>query len=455
MQVQLENADTLNATLRVDIAKEDYLENYKKALNEFRKGSSLKGFRKGKAPMGYIRKIYGQSALADAVNDTLQKAINEHLKEHEIKYIGQPLPSEEQEQFEFDAANPADYSFAFDMGLVPPIEIKGLDATVERFDVAVGDERVDSEWESYLKRMGNRVDVEDGIESGDVLFVRARELDGDALKEEGWEASFAIAIDDFADEGLQKDVFKMKIGDTFKFAPDNLEKDRDMDFIRKYHLGLEQEPDREISDAFEAEIERVQRQTAAEVNQELFNQMFGEDKVKSEDEAREQIRTYIKESYDQQADAVLYRVMQDSLMSENEVDLPETFLDRWLEFNRREEDPEPTDHDRLDFRLDLKWQLLKDKIAESNKLEVTQQDLEAGAYRTVMQYVGPYGDADGVRRLVGSVLGNQEQVDRIAREVLANKVFEVLKGTFSISDKSISEDDFQEESKKILEAHRH
>lgn len=455
MEVKMENRDTLNAKLRIEISKDDYITEFDKALKSFRNKSSLKGFRKGKAPMGYIRKIYGQSALADAVNDVLQKGLTEHLSKEEIRYIGQPLPAEEQEQMEFDAASPGDYKFTFDLGLVPQIDLKGLDASIQRYDVQVAPEVVDEEWQNNLKRMGSRVEVEDKIEPGDILFVRARELDGGKVKEEGWEASFAIGIDDFADEKLQKKVLKMKAGDSFEFSPSNLEKDRDISFIRKYHLGLEDQPDREISDTFSAEIERVQRMADPIIDQSLFDRMFGEDKVHSVDEAKEEIRKYIKDSLDQQADAVLYRQMQDSLMKANEIELPAEFLDRWLDYNRREDEPVPSDHDRLDFRLDLKWQLIKDKIAEQNSLEVTSEDLEAGAYRRVMQYVGPYGDPNGIRQLVSAVLGNEEQVDRIARETLANKVFGVLKESFKIVDKPISEEEFRDKAKEILEAHRH
>ena len=455
MEVQMENKDALNATLRIEIAKDDYLNDYNNALKKFRNQSALKGFRKGKAPMGYIRKLYGEAALADAVNDVLQKGLRDHLSEKSLRYIGQPLPSEEQEQVAFDPADPQDYKFSFDLGLVPDIELKGLDSKIERFDVQISDDVVEEEWQNNLKRMGERHDVEDGIQEGDILFVRANEMEGDALKENGWEASFAIAINDFADAELKDKVMAMKTGDTFVFNPSNLETDRDIDFIRKYHLGLEDQPEKEISETFQAEIEKVQRMGDPEINQELFDRMFGEDKVHSADEAREEIKNYIKRQMDQQADAVLYRQMQDSLMDSNEIELPVAFLDRWLDYNRKEGEQEPSDHDKLDFRLDLKWQLIKDKIAEENKIEITQEDLEAGAYRTVMQYMGPYGDSTAMQQLIRTILSNEEQVDRIARETLANKVFDVLKGTFDIKDKSIPEDDFREKAKEIMEAHRH
>ncbi len=175
------------------------------------------------------------------------------------------------------------------------------------------------------------------------------------------------------------------------------------------------------------------------------------EKVDSEEKAKDEIRQSIKADLDRRADAVLYKEMQKSLMDANPMDLPEDFLQRWLDSQRRENEPEPTDQDRADFLLDLKWQLIKDKIARANDLKVENEEIEEGAYRRVYQYIGPYGDAETIRRLVGTILGNRDQVSSISREVMANKVFEVLKGSFKINDESISEDAFVEQSDAILQ----
>jgi trigger factor len=209
-----------------------------------------------------------------------------------------------------------------------------------------------------------------------------------------------------------------------------------------------------VTDTFKAEIERVQRAVPAELNQDFFDKLFGEGKVSSEEEARAEIEKGIKAEFDRQADAVLYKEMQKSLMEANPMDLPEEFLQRWLNTQRDENQPEPTEADRADFILDLRWQLIKDKIAQANDLQVENEEIQQGAFNRVFQYLGPYGNEDTVRQLAGSILGNREQVQQIAREVMASKVFDVLKESFEITEKTVDKDTFKEESERILEPMR-
>ncbi len=141
-------------------------------------------------------------------------------------------------------------------------------------------------------------------------------------------------------------------------------------------------------------------------------------------------------------------------MDTNTMDLPEEFLMRWLETNRKAEEAVPTETDRSDFMLDLKWQLIKDKVAVANELKVENEEIQDAAYRRVYQYVGPYGDKETVQRLAGSILGDREQVERISREVMANKVFEVLRESFEVTDEAISEEDFKAVSDEVLQPMR-
>lgn len=451
MNINLENIDTLNATLEIVIAKEDYEPKYKEALNDFRRKGTFKGFRKGKTPLGYIRKIYGESALAETVTDLLQKTVMDYLNENKVNFLGQPLPVENQERINFDPKQLESYTFKFDLGMAPEFEVQGLDATIKRHDIEVKTTQVDEEWEKYRKQLGTSVNPEDDVVDGDILYLKATELMDGKPKEGGVEASFSVQIDDFAVDDLRKKVLKMKKGDTFKYAPLELEKGRDMEFVRKYHLGLEDQPDLELSDEFEAEIESINRIIPAETNQEFLDKLFGEGKITTEEEGRGEIEKGIKAEMDRRADAILYKNMQRSLMDANDLDLPEAFLQRWLETNRKVEDPTPTDADMSDFMLDLKWQLVKDKIAVANELKVENEEIQEGAYRRVYQYVGPHGDQETVKNIASTILADKEQVERISREVMANKIFEVLRKSFDVKDEAITEEDFKAVSEEVLQ----
>jgi len=451
MNINLENIDPLNATLEIVIAQEDYEPKYKEALNDFRKKGTFKGFRKGKTPLGYIRKIYGESALAEAVTELLQKTVMEYLNENKVNFLGQPMPVKDQERINFDPKQLESYTFKFDLGMAPEFEVQGLDATIKRHDIEVKTALVDEEWEKYRKQLGTSINPEDDIVDGDILYLKATEHVDGKPKEDGVEASFSVQIDDFADDDLRREVLKMKKGDSFKYTPLNLEKGRDMEFVRKYHLGIEEQPDLEISEEFEAEVESVNRVVPAEVNQEFIDKLFGEGKITTEEEGRAEIEKGIKAEMDRKADAILYKNMQSSLMDANELELPEAFLQRWLKTNRKEEEPTPSESDVKDFMLDLKWQLIKDKIAVANELKVEKEEIQEGAYRRVYQYVGPYGDQETVQRIAGTILADKDQVERISREVMANKIFEVLRKSFDVKDEAISEEDFKAVSDEVLQ----
>ena len=450
MNINLENIDPLNATLSIVISKEDYEPKYKETLNDFRRKGTFKGFRKGKTPLGYIRKIYGESALAETVTELLQKTVMDYLNENKVNFLGQPLPADNQERISFDPKDLTSYEFKFDLGMGPEFEVEGLKAPITRHDISVDAAKVDEEWEKYRKQLGTSINPEDDVVEGDVLYLMATELEEGKPKENGVKASFTVQIDDFADADLKAKVLKLKKGGKFTYAPDNLEKDRDMKFVRKYHLGLEDQPDLEITNEFEAEIESINRVVPAEINQEFLDKLFGEGKVVNEEEGRAEIEKGIKGDLDRRADAVLYKNMQTSLMKANTLVLPEEFLKRWLKSNRKEEEAIPSEHDMSDFMIDLKWQLIKDKIAVANDLKVEKEEVQDGAYRRVYQYVGPYGDQETVKRLAGSILADRDQVERISREVMANKVFEVLRKSFKVEDESVSEEDFKVASAEVL-----
>ena len=124
MNIVQNKVDDLNLELTLEINKDDYADRRKKRLNAQKRTAEIKGFRKGMVPMSLIERIYGQSALVDAVNDLIAESLNNFIKENNLKVVGEPLPSEDQPKTEWENGN--DFTFKFDVAMYWPALASGI-----------------------------------------------------------------------------------------------------------------------------------------------------------------------------------------------------------------------------------------------------------------------------------------------------------------------------------------
>ena len=109
-KVVREDIDTLNASLTISISREDYAPTFEQELKKYRDKAHIKGFRKGKTPMSFLKKAYGQSVLSEVINEMLQKELITFMQEDPAAYLGQPIPSEDQPPIDFDVKELEDYT---------------------------------------------------------------------------------------------------------------------------------------------------------------------------------------------------------------------------------------------------------------------------------------------------------------------------------------------------------
>jgi trigger factor len=450
-KVERQDIDDLNAVLTVTLEKSDYEPKFKSELNKYRKQANMKGFRKGKTPLSVLKKMYGQSVLAEVINEMLQKELNDYLKEQDLQILGQPLPSDDQKPQAFDVKNLEDYEFKFDLGLSPDFELKGADesTTVEKMVVEIPQENLEEDLQAARKRHGERESVEDDtVKDNDMVKFKAVELEGDAPKEEGIETEFSILVSDNTKEALKEELKKKKAGDSIRFNINELEEDRDEEYIRKYYLNLEEDDEREFNDTFEAEITEVSRIAPAELNQAFFDQAFGEGVVSSEEEALEQLRKQSQQFYEKQAEALVSRQIQEKLMEQNHMELPEAFLKRWMKATNEEATEETVEKEFESFRDNLRWSLIRNRLADDYSIEVQEQDLLEAAKRRIRNYLGGQS-IPGMEQMLDStaarLLQDEDQVEQLAQEVLTDRVFEVLLEKVNVEEKPVSLEEFEEE----------
>ncbi len=450
-KVVREDKENLSAELTMTITKDDYTPKLDSEMKKHRKKAQMKGFRKGKVPMGVIKKMYGQSLLVEVVNDTIQKEITKYLTDENIEILGQPLPSDDQEQFEFDINNLRDFVFKFDIGKAPEFELQGLSADdgFDRYAVEVPASMLDKEMEQAMKKFGERESVEGKIIENDVITLNAEELEDDAIKLGGWASTFNILIDQIESEDLKKEILTKSTGDKIKFNIHQLEKNSTEESVRKYLLNVsEADADVVIGEEFEATIGEIQRIALAELNQEFFDKAFGEGNVKSEEEARAKFEAEIAKYYDKQAESLLFRDFQDYLLEKNVIELPNTFLKRWIKASNENATDDVIDKEYENFSKNLQWSLIKGKIVKQFDLSVSEEEIFEGFKERVRGYFQGYGDELIILNTANRLMEDQKQVDQLYQELMSDKLFESVRGVVKINDKKITAEEFDVVIKK-------
>ncbi|MEO6760656.1 MAG: trigger factor, partial [Saprospiraceae bacterium] len=355
--------DNTSAVLTVSVPRETFKPKLDAELKKFRQKANLKGFRQGQAPMDFVKRMYGNNIFGEMLNELLSQELYDYLRDSGLQVLGQPLPTEDQANFNFKIDNPdPEYIVNYEVGYVPAFELKGLDRNepYERLVVSNLDALAEDDLNYARKRMGSRTSPENDIQENDLVKIAAHEMEGDQPKADGWETTITILVKDVADEVLKARLLGHKKGDTIRLNPRLIENKDDEKHYRKYILSLEKDDHREVSDTFEGEIVDVSRVGEAELNEEFYKGYFGPG-VTNREEAMDQIKKGIVQFYDVRSNALLMRSFQERLMAENPIELPDTFLKRWLFVNNNGNLPvEQIDREFPAFADNLRWSLLRD-----------------------------------------------------------------------------------------------
>ncbi|MBR9922721.1 MAG: trigger factor [Bacteroidetes bacterium] len=452
-----EDIDKLNATLTVKLAADEYKPTVQDELKKLRSKVTMKGFRKGKTPMSMVRKMYGPGILSDVIDKEVNKAMTDYLVKEKLSFLGNPIPSEEQKDFDFDVNDLQDFEIAFDLGLVPEFELAGLDEKTKfpKYAVKVDKKTIDKELNNMLKRLGTQEATEEEIEEDDILRLTAKELDGRKLKEDGHETNFSVAVKDLSKDAAKK-VTGKKVGVSFNFDIFELEEKANRENVINNMLQLTDDtPD--VGDKYKFTVDEVIRLKPAEPTEENLVQLFGPDRAKTEEEARAAIEEDISKYFDNQADGILFKQVQKHLLESNEktIPLPDNFLKRWLVSRNQENDlsVEEIEKDYPMFSEDLRWRLIKEKLMEKFDIKIEENDIRDAFRQQFSQYLGAMGagNEELIEGTIDRAMQSQDQVERVQQEVITEKVFESLKEVYKLEKKSVKEDKFEELQKEYLQ----
>ncbi|NBC04082.1 MAG: hypothetical protein GVY20_10295 [Bacteroidetes bacterium] len=439
------------AKVEITIEAEDYFQELNNRLKERRKSTNMKGFRPGKAPMRLIQRMYGKSLLVDIINNKASEYLSEVTEEHNWRPLGEIDLAEEQENLDFDSTKEKDYSFLFDVVLLPSIDLKGLDGslTVPYFSIEVNEEDVQEKWDELLSQVGEQVETEGPVEEGDVVTLEASELEGDSEKENGWISNFSIAHDLMTEEAADL-LLGSNLGDTFDFNIYKLEKETDPEFVEKHLLKLDDDEKPEISPMFRFEVMTIKTKKEAELNQATFDKIFGENEVKSESEALDKIRSGMEQANQGASDNLFYWESKFKLVELNKLeDMPEDYIKKHL-LDEKTAEKFKDENVPETVKDELNWSLISQNISIQNDLNPTQDAIVEKAQERIRQMLQGQQLPDSVMsQLTKTILEDEKEVRKITQEVAQNMITEFIKDNVTLNVQTVDDDGFKKEVDRI------
>ena len=455
-QVVTEETDQLTKIINITIEPSDYEPELKEELGKYRKEGSFKGFRKGKTPMSFLRKMFGERILIQTVNEKISAVVNDFLKEEKV--LGQPIPAEDHEPFSFDVKRSIPYVFRFEVGVEPEFEVRGIgkDVEIEKMKIQVADSSIDEELDNLRKRSGEYVEDTEELKAGDLVKLEATELKDGEAREDGLTAEFSLSLDD-ATDAARDALLAAKPGDEIVLNVYDLEKDVEEEYVRKNMLGVE-EVREDFNPQMRLKIVHGGRSVPAELNEEWFGKNAPEG-VNNEAELRDHYRRQIEGFYGKQADAITFRAIQEHLLEANRdnVPLPADFLKRWLvESSEGKNTREQVEKNYEDFASNLRWNLLRNRLAQQYEIEITQEDMRDKVREQIKGYFGGQpmgGNEDFIEGLVDNMMKepSQEMMEKHAVEILADRLAENLEADLTIVEREVTEEEMKAEIQRINE----
>ncbi|MCX2681643.1 trigger factor [Galbibacter sp. EGI 63066] len=437
MDITREQIDDLNAIVKVAITKEDYSDKVDKILTDYRKTANIPGFRKGHVPMGLVKKQYGKAVLVDEVNKLLQDSLNKYLTEEKLDVLGNPLPKA-QDNLDWDAE---DFSFEFELGLAPAFEVNlKTKKAITHYQIVADDKMIDEQIDRIAKQYGKLISQDEITEESEVTGVFKNE-------EKEIENRVTFSLDKIKGKRNLNKFVGVKVGDTITLKTKSLFED-DHDLINFLKVEHDEAHDLDIEVTFT--IDEINLREAAELNQELFDKLFGEGVVSSEEEMRAKIKEDAEKQFIQQSDQKLLNDITETLVENTKFDLPADFLKKWIQVTGENElSDEEANEEYEKSEKGLRYQLIEGKIINENDLQVTYDELKDFAKKYVLMQMAQFGQTNPEQEVLENistrVLSNQEEAKRLSEQLMSEKLVNLYKEKANLKTKEVTYENFVKE----------
>jgi len=438
MNITRENIDDLNAVVKVDIAKEDYSDKVEQILTDYRKTANIPGFRKGHVPMGMVKKQYGKAVLIDEVNKLLQDALSKYLTEEKLDVLGNPIPKA-QDNLDW---NSDVFSFEFELGLAPDFEVKLTGKKpVTHFKIVADDKMIDGQIENIQKQYGKLINKKEVAEGDEITGVFKNE-DGSI------ENSTTLTLDKIKGKANIKKIIGAKAGDTIALKTKGLFND-DHDLMNQLKVPHDDAHGLNIDISFT--VNEINTRELADLDQELFDKLFGKDNVKSVTELKAKIKEDAEKQFLQQSDQKLLNDVTEYLVENTKFDLPAEFLQKWIQTAGEDQlDATQAKEEYEKSEKSMRYQLIEGKLIEEHGLQVKFEDLKAFSLEMIKAQMAQFGQMNASEKeledIAARVLSNQEEVKRLSEQLMSQKLLQLYKEKANLKSKEMTYDKFVKEA---------
>jgi trigger factor len=445
MNISLENPEKVSGVLTLVVEEADFAGDVEKQLKDYRKKANVPGFRPGQAPMGMIKRQIGAQVKVDVINRLVGEKLYEYVKENKINMLGEPMPHLGEEPVDLDAAAP--YTLKFDIAIAPEFkaELTKKD-TIVYYDITTDDAIVDKQIEAFASRSGSYQKV-DEYQDNDMIKGDIRELNEDgSAKEGGITVSQASMLPAYIKVDDQKALFQgCKVGDVIVFNPKKAYPESNIEISSL--LKVSKEEAEKITSDFSFQVTEISRYQKHAIDQDLFDQVYGEGNVKDEADFRAKVAEGIKEQMVQNAD---FRFLQDVRKyvegKIGEVKYADDLMKRIMLANNKDKGMEYVEKNYEASIKELTWSLAKNQIVEAQKIKVDDADVKAVAIDVTRMQFAQYGmtsvPEEYLEQYAEGMLKNREQVDNLVNAAVDRKLMAALKDVVKLNKKTISFEEF-------------
>lgn len=438
MDITLTPTADLTADLTVRVTPTDYQAALEKRLKEFSQKAQIKGFRPGKVPPALIRKMYGKSLLVEEVNKALSEGLNTYIREQKLRLLGEPLPAAQQEAVDFDTQQ--EFTFKFEIGQLPDVQLPAGGAlTVARYQITVDDATLEETMDQIRRQFGQSTQPETA-EMGDYLTGTLRQVEGEfstrtmlpLVKLTGEQDKFVGAK---VDQTIRFDLQAAFGGDAKAIA---------------ILAGVSKDEAAKLTGEFEFVVSQITRTEAPEMNQELFDKVFGAGTVSSEEEFRQKVRETVQQNYDREADKLFNHQVVDTIVQNTPIQLPEDFFKKWLvAANEGKLTAEQVEQNIGQYSNELRWSMIRNYVMESQDVKISQQDVRERATQQLLEQFGMGSADEETREQVAKFADQQLRQDNgrgyrdTFEAIVADRAVEYLRGLVLVEDRPVTAEEFR------------
>lgn len=444
MNITLENTGTNTATIKIEMAQEDYQEKVDLSLKDIQKKAVIHGFRPGKVPIGLIKKLHNKAVIAEEVNKVLSEALYNYLQDSKLDIIGHPIENPDKNE-KIDIESQKDFAFYFDVGIVPEFSVAlSKDTTVDYFDIKVDESDIDEQEKSLRNKYGTQVHADEAQED-DIIKGEITELDADGNPKEKGISNNTVITPRYIKEDKVREAFTgLKKGESVTFNP---VKAIGNDYEVASLLNVKKEQVAGINSDFRFVAEEISRLEPAEPDSSFFGKVYPNEDIESYEEFRARIKNDLKEYYQRESDSFFTHSSVEKLVEGTEMELPVDFLKRWLLETDKNLTEEIVENNFGHYAQNFRQDLILERIAKENDLKVSDEEVR----NHILNWFGGYSqeaeESDLKARMnaiADKFMENDDEKYRIRNQLFDQKLRATLKEKLNVEIKEVTYSEFSE-----------